>query len=252
MKKKILKAVSIFMLIIIFLVSLNMALFFQGSTVSFEFFETGLAEEKPNYPISHDGRTFYVAADGKTFEDPEFNSQTGLSEDDPVNIDCIRWLTRGSKERGELPFFRPGDQILLKRGDVFTTNLEIYDCYGVEGNPITIASYGDSDKRPVIEINQNAENLTDQSGRCAAVNIVRCSNIVVRDLEISVIWGSRKNTDECGYGINVNYDYEDGKTEKYKNVYIANNVVYSNSFFTNFSGINVSQMATKSRQMILF
>ncbi len=244
MKKKILKAVSIFMLIIIFLVSLNMALFFQGSTVSFEFFETGLAEEKPNYPISHDGRTFYVAADGKTFEDPEFNSQTGLSEDDPVNIDCIRWLTRGSKERGDLPFFRPGDQILLKRGDVFTTNLEIYDCYGVEGNPITIASYGDSDKRPVIEINQNAENLTDQSGRCAAVNIVRCSNIVVRDLEISVIWGSRKNTDECGYGINVNYDYEDGKTEKYKNVYIANNVVYSNSFFTNFSGINVSQMAT--------
>lgn len=230
------------MLIIIFLVSLNMALFFQGSTVSFEFFETGLAEEKPNYPISHDGRTFYVAADGKTFEDPEFNSQTGLSKDDPVSIDYIRWLTRGSKERGDLPFFRPGDQILLKRGDVFKTNLEINDCYGVEGNPITISSWGDSDKRPIIEINQSVGTLPDPGGHQAAVSIVRCSNIVVRDLELSVIWGSRKNTQVCGYGIMLCYDYENGRTEKYKNVYITNNIVHSNSYYTNAIGIAASNI----------
>ncbi len=228
--------------VLLFVFVFGIQLMVPGEIKEFVFADTNLAEEKTNYPLSHDGRTFYVAADGKTFESPGFNSQTGLSEDDPVSLDYIRWLTRNSKKNGQLPFFRPGDQILLKRGDVFKTNLEIYDCYGIEGNPITIASYGDSNKRPVIEINQSVGTFTDPGGHQAAVSIVRCSNIVVRDLELSIIWGSRKNTDECGYGIMANYDYENGRTEKYKNVYIVNNVIHSNSCYTNVIGIAASNI----------
>ncbi len=205
---------------------------------SFEFEAEDLPDEKPLYPISHGGRNYYVAADGKDIDHAD-----GTIEN-PYNIDAIRWFTRDKKEGDELRF-RAGDQILLKRGDVFEDNLEIRYCHGEPDNPITIASYGDAEARPVIVIEQDVHHLSDSIGIVSGVMLVRCSDIVVRDLEVKLVWHSRKTTQVGGSGIVAEYDHANGN--RYQNLYIVNNVVHSECyeepdrpFFANTSGIKVN------------
>ena len=223
--KKVLISVSIIMVVVL-LACILFALLFpfksKSEKTEFEFDAGTLASEKQLYPTSHGGRTFYVAADGG-FESDGFDG----SIEKPFSLERIRWFTRPTEIMQEPShFFQPGDQILLKRGDVFDTSLEINNCSGDENNPITIASYGGSDKRPVIEITQGHDLLEIANAGSAAVIIHECSNIVVRDLEINIKWTSRKtNIDDDASGITVAYD-EVGEN-KYENVYIVNNVIHS-------------------------
>ena len=143
-KKKTIKIVAIVLTVAILLGTVFALIpFMIRDKTEFDFYASGLSNEASLYPQSHDGRTFYVAADGGDWHNDG-------SIEKPYSLDYIRWFTRTnydgnnpiSKREIDEPFFKPGDQILLKRGDVFKTNLEINYCHGDEDNPITIASYG--------------------------------------------------------------------------------------------------------------
>ena len=226
MKKKTLIISVTILLVVALLAAIIFALILPAlrgkDETEFEFDAGNLAIEKQLYPTSHGGRTFYVAADGNDIDHADG------SIENPYNIDALRWFTRpiDDPQWKASHFFKPGDQILLKRGDVFKANLEIHFCYGEKDNPITIASYGDSGKRPIIEITHGAGLLDLANAGSAAVIIHECSNIVVRDLEINIKWTSRRTfiSDGAG-GIVVAYD-EVGE-DKYENVYIVNNVIHS-------------------------
>ncbi len=201
-------------------------------------FEAPTLQDETLYPKSHDGKNYYVAADGKDIDHADG------SIENPYNIDAIRWFTRDKHEGDELKF-KAGDQILLKRGDVFQDNLEIRYCHGEPDNPITIATYGDAAESPRIVIEQDVHHLSDSIGIVSGVMLVRCSNIVVRDLEVELIWHSRKTTTAGGVGIVAEYDHANGN--RYQNLYIVNNVVHSECyeeperpFFANTAGIKVN------------
>ena len=240
-KKRTIKIVSIVLVVVLLVGALFAVIpFLIPEKTKFEFYTSGLNDEKSLYPTSHDGRTFYVAADGGDWHND------GTIEK-PYSLDYIRWFTRTnfeddkpvSQREIDEPFFKPGDQILLKRGDVFKTNLEINYCHGDEDNPITIASYGDSDKRPIIEIadrdfgGEYQETLN--TGSVAGVILHKCSNIVVRDLEIHMKWKSRLTTEKGCAGIYVGYDQYGARDKelgydsarKYENIYVVNNVIHS-------------------------
>lgn len=241
-KKRTIKILAIVIAVVLIVGALSSLIpFLIPEKTGFEFYVSGLSDKKPLYPESHGGRTFYVAADGGDWHNDG-------SVEKPYSLDYIRWFTRTSfdefnnpisKREIDEPFFQPGDQILLKRGDVFKTNLEINYCHGDEDNPITIASYGDSDKRPIIEIadrNFGGEyQETLNTGSVAGVILHKCSNIVVRDLEIHMKWKSRLTTEKGCTGIYVGYDQYGARDEelgydsdrKYENIYVVNNVIHS-------------------------
>lgn len=204
---------------------------------AFTFTAAELPEEEQHYPTSHGGRKYYVAADGKDIDHADG------SLENPYNIGAIRWFTRDKTEGAELKF-KAGDQILLKRGDVFYDNLEIRYCHGEPENPITIATYGDAAEAPRIVIEQDVHHVSDSTGIVGGVMLVRCSDIVVRDLEIKLVWHSRKTEQQCGVGIIAEYDRVNGN--RYQNLYIVNNVIHSECyeepdrpFFANTAGIKV-------------
>ena len=210
----------------------------KEEVTAFTFEAAELKDEAPAYPLSHGGKNYYVSADGKDIDHADG------SIGNPYNIDAIRWFTRDKTEGDELKF-RAGDQILLKRGDVFDTNLEIRYCHGEEDNPITIASYGDAEERPRIVIEQDIHHLSDSVGIVSGIMLVRCSNIVVRDLEVELKWHSRKTTQAGGGGIVAEYDHANGN--RYENLYIVNNVIHSTCYeeperpyFSNTMGIKVN------------
>ncbi len=213
------------------------------SQSEFTFSATELPDESKSYPESHDGKNYYVSADGGFEEDGADGSI-----DRPFSLERIRWFSRDKAEDAE-PFFKAGDQILLKRGDVFTTNLELNYCRGEDGNPITVASYGDSDKRPIIEITDRrlggSYQLNENTGSLAGVILNRCSNIVVRDLEINIKWKSRKSSLALSAG-GISAEYDRVGERKYKNIYMINNVIHSecpdteNPYDANTFGIKVN------------
>lgn len=92
----------------------------------------------PEIPVKADieGTTYYVDRDGGN------DNASGTSQSEA-------W---SSLEKINSVTFRPGDQILFQKGDVWTGQLSPKGS-GEEGNPIVIGAYGEGDERPRIDGN---------------------------------------------------------------------------------------------------
>ncbi|MBQ8504016.1 MAG: polyhydroxyalkanoate depolymerase [Clostridia bacterium] len=116
------------------------------------------------------------------------NSNDGLSPQTPfLTLDKINSLS-----------INPGDQILLEKGSVFENQfLHLKSCGDINGEAITIASYGDGDRPPFINTNGNGIWLQDYgvpldySGHIykgnvsSSVLLYDVENIIVEDIEIA-------------------------------------------------------------------
>lgn len=181
---------------------------------AYSFTDAALAESVALYPESRGGKTYYVAAAGK-------DSNSGLTENDPVTLNKISSLTLGA-----------GDSVLLKKGDTFKGQLLLENISGADDNPVTVASYGTADAKPVLENGQDVRDV---------LVFNKCSNLVIRDLDINVKWKDRGDGDGgAATGIIGNYDYVG--TNKYKNIYIINNTVRSTGTRSNVMGITVGSV----------
>lgn len=176
-------------------------------------FETNLKEKSKIYPLSTGGKTYYVAASGNSAND-------GLTESAPISIDKVGALSLGA-----------GDSVLFKKGDKFTKNLVVNNVSGADDNPVTFASYGAGDKKPVIEF----------AGDVLSFN--KCGNIVVRDLEVSVIGGTYAQGAVNG----IIFNYNKVGSAKFRNVYITDNYVHGNGNERNAMGISISSIEDSAK-----
>ena len=175
-------------------------------------FETSFKEYDGEYPQS-DGRTFYVAADGSSEND-------GLSETSPVDI-----AAANSKEFQSA--LQAGDSVLFRRGDTFG-QLSFEGVRGKAGNPVTLGAYGEGEK-PFFRYEGNV------------VMLKYCDNIVLRDFAVEVVGVERSPLNPSQRaGISLIYDHTN---EKFRNVYIFDNEIYSQGVDKNTFGIEVSAAA---------
>ena len=168
----------------------------KAADAEFTFFAENLHEEQL-YPLSSGGKTYYIASDGKTTND-------GLSESTPKTIKDVSKLALG-----------PGDNVLFKKGDVFESTMSVANKAGEPDNPITFASYGEGEERPHITYNKAADVMTFD----------RCSNIVVRDLEVSGWAPSFDVALNPAYNC-INFTYQYAGSTKYEGLWVVNNVVH--------------------------
>ena len=186
-------------------------------------FQTGLSEESW-YPLSTGGETYYVSANGSS-------SNSGLTQDAPIDMATVGNLDLGA-----------GDSVLFKKGDYFEGQLTVNSKSGADGNPITFASYGEGSQRPHIH-NDVGDVLT----------FSKCSNIVVRDLEVSMDGIDFSVQLNPAYNC-INFQYSYVGSAKYKNIYVVNNVVHSTDVEKSVMGISVSSLertaATSPKYML--
>ena len=180
-----------------------------NQNADYEFtFESNLPEEKPVYPLST-GRIFYVSTQGS-------DSNDGLSVDSPIqSLDKVNDLD-----------LIPGDSVLFRKGDTFEGVIRFTNLRGDNENPITFASYGDGNQKPIIEANETV------------MLFEKCDNIVVRDLQVNVNGIDRMAPNTvCISGIQFSYSFVGNG--KYRNVYICDNYVLGNGVSNNIMGIVV-------------
>ena len=171
----------------------------QGASAEYSFVDESLEAERL-YPVSKGGTMYFVSADGD-------DSNDGLTPETP-----IKTLSKASSLS-----LKAGDSVLFRKGDTFVGNLRYSDLEGSKENPITIASYGDGDERPVI----TNGNETLRGGDI--VGIYNSLGVVVRDLKIDAYASSAAYSETVVTGITYSY----GKTidEPNLDIYIVNNVV---------------------------
>lgn len=89
--------------------------------------------------------------------------------------------------------FKPGDSLVLKRGERFSGGLAL-TLEGTAGNPITIGAYGEGNS-PII----------DAKGYIAGVYLKNSHHVVVKDLEITADGGATLDASKPGlrYGVYV-------------------------------------------------
>ena len=132
----------------------------QGASAEYSFVDESLEAEQL-YPVSKGGTVYYVSAEGDDAND-------GLTPGTP-----IKTLSKASSLS-----LKAGDSVLFKKGDTFTGSLSYSNLDGTKENPITFASYGDGDERPVI----TNGNETLRGGDIVGVHNSR--GVVVRDFKI--------------------------------------------------------------------
>ena len=79
----------------------------------------------------------------------------------------------------------PGDNILLKKGQVFSGNIELINVCGDGKQPIIVSSYGEG-SLPIV----------DAKGKLSGVLIQDCSYVIVKDIEVTANGGGLKNQDK--------------------------------------------------------
>jgi hypothetical protein len=114
-----------------------------------------LTEEEKAKTSLGSGNTYYIDPDGN-------DSNNGFFKDSPW-----RTIAKVNEQR-----FKPGDNILFKRGGSWTEKLEIHSS-GSENSPILIGAYGSGDK-PVIAAPEND----------AAIAVVAADYVVLQDLDV--------------------------------------------------------------------
>ena len=174
-------------------------------------FETELTAEQL-YPLSTGGKTYYVSSDGSSSND-------GLSEANPITIQDVATLDLGA-----------GDSVLFKKGDLIEGQMSVSNKSGEPDNPITFASYGTGDERPHI-------HYTDRD----VITFSKCSNIVLRDLEVSMDGIDFSVQLNPAYNC-INFQYNYVGNAKYENIYIVNNDVHGTDVEKSVMGISVSSL----------
>ena len=173
-------------------------------------FESALGEEKPPYPLS-DGRTFYISAEGNAEND-------GLSESEPLDLATVN----GAAFQSGL---KAGDSLLFRRGDTFG-HFMLENVRGREDNPVTVSAYGEGEK-PLFRYAGNT------------VELKFCDNFVIRDIAVEVIGVERSPSNPAQRtGLSIQYDHAGG--EKFENVYVFDNEIYSQGVDRNTFGIEVT------------
>lgn len=194
----------------------------KAADASFSF-ETEL-EAKALYPLSQGGKTYYVAANGSSSND-------GLSEAAPITLADVSALN-----------LKAGDSVLFKKGDLIEGQMTVNSKKGTADNPITFASYGEGEARP---------HLHNGVGDVMTFN--KCSNIVVRDLEVSMDGIDFSVQLNPAYNC-INFQYNYVGNEKFENIYIVNNDVHSTDTEKSVMGISVSSLertaATSPKDML--
>ncbi|MBQ7296225.1 MAG: polyhydroxyalkanoate depolymerase [Clostridia bacterium] len=116
------------------------------------------------------------------------NGNDGLTPQSPFSsLDKINGLS-----------INAGDKILLERGSVFDNQfLHLKNCGDINGEPIEIASYGDSDRPPFINTNGNGIWFQDygvpldyighvyKGNVSSSVLLFDVENIIIKDIEIA-------------------------------------------------------------------
>lgn len=180
-------------------------------------FDTGLGEAEALYPEST-GRTFYVSAEGDDAND-------GLSKETPLKtIDAVNALS-----------LQAGDSVRFRGGDTFEGSVSINGLKGEADNPITFCGYDDETEPAHIK------------GGANAVRFTFASNVVVRDLRIE---GNSPDYGQAGSSggdvLSFNYHATD---ERFENIYIVNNEVFSNSYENRLFGISINLSADLESQI---
>lgn len=223
--------------IIMFLMCMSLVLVFSGCNVisktnkeyvdlkdkkaNYEFsFNDSSLQEESLYPLST-GTCYYVSSTGN-------DSNDGLTVDTP-----IKTIAKANTIK-----LKAGDSLLFKRGDIFTGNLSYANLEATKENPITIASYGDGDVKPLLT------NGKDKPATIV-VSILNSSGVVVRDLSIDIYARSRFNKTSIAGGIFIRYEYVGEK--KYSDIYVVNNTIrgydYNGKYIdedSDATGINIS------------
>ena len=163
-------------------------------------FTSNLEKKTINYPLST-GKVYYVSENGDDKND-------GLSMDKPLKT---------FKKVSSLSL-NAGDSVLFKKGDTFTGTLSLNNLIGDKDNPITIASYGEGEDRPILTNTKDYPHLN-------VITLLNSSCVVIRDLKIDVYGYDRvkRGGSVCSTGICVNYNYVEN--EKFSDIYIMNNVL---------------------------
>lgn len=143
------------------------------------------------YSSAAAGTTYYI--DSATGDD----ANSGTSPESP-------WKTLSSKSDFD---FQPGDTILLKAGGVYK-DLFITRCSGTKEAPITLSSYGDTEKDGLPLV------TTDMTGH--VIVLVNASNWIIENLEITAPYGGGIHV-QCTNSTEENIEnYIKGKKEEYK------------------------------------
>lgn len=108
-------------------------------------------------------KSYYLDADGGN------DGNAGTSPE-------VAWATLGKASDHKL---KPGDKLLLERGDVFRGKLQLTNCSGTTEKPIAVGAYGKGD-RPKI----------DAASHHAGVHLVNSNFVKVSDLEITADGGA--------------------------------------------------------------
>ena len=175
----------------------------KEASAVYAFTDKNLGEEQL-YPVSKGGTVYYVSSEGDDTND-------GLTPETP-----IKTLSKASSLS-----LKAGDSVLFRKGDTFTGSLSYSNLDGTKENPITFASYGDGDERPVIT---NGNEIL-RGGNI--INVQNSSGIVIRDLQVNAYASSSGNGEDVtgiGYGIGV------AREERYHDIYIVNNVLRAYDF----------------------
>ena len=176
----------------------------KEASAVYAFTDKNLGEEQL-YPVSKGGTVYYVSSEGDDTND-------GLTPETP-----IKTLSKASSLS-----LKAGDSVLFKKGDTFTGSLSYSNLDGTKENPITFASSGDGDERPVIT---NGNEIL-QGGNI--INVQNSSGVVIRDLQVNAYASSSAHNGTrvtgIGYGVGV------AREESYHDIYIVNNVLRAYDF----------------------
>ena len=133
------------------------------------------------FDASAENTTYYV-----TTGSSGNNSNDGLSADTP-------WETM---MKLETMTFGPGDQILFRKGKVFSGSFEL-NGNGAEGNPIVIGSYGEGDDKPSLQARDSDDEV---------IRLKKNQHVAIKDLEIM----NDNNGNDVNYGIRVQHSADSG------------------------------------------
>ena len=176
----------------------------KEASAVYAFTDKNLGEEQL-YPVSKGGTVYYVSSEGDDTND-------GLTPETP-----IKTLSKASSLS-----LKAGDSVLFRKGDTFTGSLSYSNLDGTKENPITFASYGDGDERPVIT---NGNEIL-RGGNI--INVQNSSGVVIRDLQVNAYASSSAHNETrvtgIGYGVGV------AREESYHDIYIVNNVLRAYDF----------------------
>lgn len=187
----------------------KVALKLSGAAADFDYIEV----QKVLAPVHSDGHKVYY-----------ISSSTGDDANDGLSAEHA-WKTLN---KINISTFSTGDSILLKSGDAWNEPLVLRGS-GSKEHPITVSSYG-SGVKPVISWN------APYGG--SVVTGHNLSHWTIKGLAVNILTSSTLSWSNITAGINVIYDH----AQRYENLRIEENDVYSAHYNSNSNGIMITAL----------